>query len=40
MHDAQGSLQRMTQDPANIAQVINTITTAVKIGAELASIAG
>jgi hypothetical protein len=25
-------LQRMTQDPANIAQVINAISTAVKIG--------
>jgi methyl-accepting chemotaxis protein len=40
MHDAQDSLQRMTQDLANIAQVINAISTAVKIGTELASMAG
>jgi hypothetical protein len=40
MQDAQDSLQRMTQDLANIAQVINGITTAVKIGTELASMAG
>ena len=38
--NAQDSLQRMTQDLANIAQVINAITTAVKIGTELASMAG
>jgi len=40
MHDAQDSLQHMTQDLANIAQVINAISTAVKIGTELASMAG
>jgi predicted phage tail protein len=40
MQDAQDSLQRMTQDLANIAQVINAISTAVKIGTELASMAG
>lgn len=40
MKTAQDSLQAMTQDLANIAGVINTITTAVKIGTALASMAG
>lgn len=37
---AQDSLQKMTLDLANVARVINTITTAVKIGTEMASMAG
>ena len=37
--DAQDSLERMMQDLANIEQVINPISTAVKIGTELASMA-
>jgi hypothetical protein len=40
MKDAQDSLQTMTQDLANIAKVITAITTAVKVGTELASMAG
>jgi hypothetical protein len=40
MQEAQDSLERMTQDLANITQVINAISTAVKIGTELASMAG
>ena len=40
MKDAQDSLQKMTLDLANIAQVITAITTAVKVGTELASMAG
>jgi ActR/RegA family two-component response regulator len=40
MHAAQISLQKMTQDLANISKVINEITTAVKMGTELASMAG
>ena len=40
MHDAQDSLEHMTQELANIAQVINAISTVVKIGTELASMAG
>jgi hypothetical protein len=40
MKDAQDSLQAMTQDLANVAKIITTITTAVKIGTELASMAG
>lgn len=38
--NAQDSLQRMMQDLANIEQVINPISTAVKIGTGLASMAG
>ena len=37
--DAQDSLERMMQDLANIEQVINPSSTAVKIGTELASMA-
>jgi len=37
---AQDSLQKMTQDLADVARVITAITTAVKIGTELASMAG
>lgn len=40
MHDAQVSLEKMTQDLANISKVINAISTAVKIGTQLASMAG
>lgn len=40
MNSAHDSLQKMTQNLANVAQVITTITTAVKIGTELASMAG
>ncbi|MFZ1134113.1 MAG: hypothetical protein WAN69_04155 [Candidatus Korobacteraceae bacterium] len=40
MKDAQDSLQKMTLDLANIAKVITAITTAVKVGTELASMAG
>ena len=40
MHDAQDSLEHMTQGRANIARVINAISTVVKIGTELASMAG
>jgi hypothetical protein len=40
MQDAQNLLHRMTQDLANIAQVIDAITIAVKIGTQLASMAG
>jgi esterase/lipase len=40
MKDAQDSLQKMTQDLANIAKVITAISTAVKVGTELASMAG
>ncbi len=40
MKVAQDSLQKMTEDLADVAKVINTITTAVKIGTELASMAG
>jgi ActR/RegA family two-component response regulator len=40
MHDAQLSLQKMTQDLANISKVINAISTAVKLGTQLAAMAG
>lgn len=40
MNAAHDSLQKMTQDLANVAKVITTISTAVKIGTELASMAG
>jgi hypothetical protein len=40
MKEAQDSLQKMTQDLANVAKVITAITTAVKVGSELASMAG
>jgi predicted phage tail protein len=40
MKDAQDSLQTMTQDLANVAKVITAITTAVRVGSELASMAG
>ena len=40
MKAAQDSLQKMTQDLANVAKVITAITTAVKVGSELASMAG
>lgn len=40
MKDAQDSLQKMTLDLANIAKVITAVTTAVKVGTELASMAG
>ena len=40
MKAAQDSLQKMTEDLANVAKVINTITTAVKLGTQLAAMAG
>ena len=40
MKDAQDSLQEMTQELANTAKVITAITTAVRVGTELASMAG
>lgn len=40
MKDAQNSLEKMTKDLANVAKVITAITTAVKVGSELASLAG
>ena len=39
LKDAQTALQKMTQDLANAANVLNAITTAVKIGTELAAMA-
>ena len=40
MKDTQDSLEKMTQDLANIAKVITAITTAVKVGSELAVYGG
>ncbi len=40
MKDAQTSLEKLTKELANIAKVITGITTAVKIGSELAKLAG
>ena len=40
MKDAQTSLEKLTKDLASIAKVITGITTAVKVGTELASLAG
>jgi hypothetical protein len=40
MKEAQDSLQKMTKDLASIAKVITAITNAVKVGSELASMAG
>jgi predicted nucleic acid-binding Zn-ribbon protein len=39
MKQAQTSLEKMTVDLAHFASVVNAITTAVKIGTELASMA-
>jgi len=40
MKDAQTSLEKLTKNLANIAKVITAITSAVKIGGELAKMAG
>jgi predicted phage tail protein len=40
MKDTQVSLEKMTEDLANIAKVIAAITAAVKVGSELAAMAG
>ena len=37
---AQTSLQKMTQELADVAGILNAISTAVRIGTELASMAG
>lgn len=39
MKQAQTSLEQMTKDLANFANIVNAVSTAVKIGTELASMA-